>query len=48
MTYKTFTRSANNWHEFGHARKMTVSTGLSYDEARDDCKDFMGDYYASN
>jgi hypothetical protein len=37
MTYKTFLRSCNNWKEFSSARKMTVDTGLAYDEARRAC-----------
>lgn len=39
-TYKTFTRSARNWQEFASARKRTVDTGLSYDEARRACEHF--------
>jgi len=39
-TYKTFTRSARNWQEFASARKRTVDTGLSYDEARARCEHF--------
>ncbi len=36
--YKTFKRSATNWSEFAGNRKTTVSTGLTYDQAREECK----------
>jgi hypothetical protein len=39
-TYKTFKRSCRNWEEFANARKITVDTGLTYDEARERCKEF--------
>lgn len=39
-TYRTFKRSARNWHEFARARKITVKRGLSYDEARAACQKF--------
>lgn len=40
MTYRTFTRSARNWEEFARARKLTVSRGLTMDEARRQCNAF--------
>ncbi len=40
MTYRTFKRSARNWEEFASARKSTVDTGLTYDEARERCKEY--------
>ena len=39
-TYKTFKRSANSFEELVRARKITVSTRLSYEEARSDCEHF--------
>lgn len=36
--YKVFKRSARNWEEFSRARKMTVRSGLSYDEAQTMCR----------
>jgi hypothetical protein len=36
--YKTFIRSATNWDSFARARKHTVDTGLTYDEARRACQ----------
>lgn len=38
MTYKTFIRSCRNWEEFAKARKRTVDTGLTYDEAVRACE----------
>ncbi len=38
--YKTFKRSANTWSQFGSARKITVDTGLTFDEARRACERF--------
>lgn len=38
--YKTFKRSCNNWKEFSSARKITVDTGLTYDEAYRQCENF--------
>lgn len=38
--YKTFTRSVNNWSQFAKARKRTVDTGLTYDEARRACAEY--------
>lgn len=37
MAYKTFKRSARNFAEFASARKITVDTGLTIDEARRAC-----------
>ena len=39
-TYYTFKRSCRNWREFAQAEKITVETGLTYEEARAACKDF--------
>lgn len=39
-TYKTFKRSCRNWQEFATARKVTVDTGLTYAEAKRQCKEF--------
>ena len=39
-TYKTFKRSCRSWEEFASARKITVDTRLSYDEARDACREY--------
>lgn len=39
-TYKTFKRSCRNWQEFSRARKITESTGLTYDQARQQCEEF--------
>lgn len=38
--YKTFKRSCTNWHQFTHARKITVDTHLSYDQALAACEAF--------
>jgi len=39
-TYKTFKRSSRDWKSFASARKLTESTGLSYDEALRQCERF--------
>ena len=39
-TYKTFIRSCTTWRTFAKARKRTVHTRLSYDEARRACERF--------
>lgn len=39
-TYKTFKRSVTNWRAFSTARKITVDTRLTYDEALRACKAF--------
>ncbi len=36
-TYKTFKRSVKNWTEFANARKTTVSTGLTRQQAFENC-----------
>lgn len=41
--YKTFIRSCTDWKSFASARKITDSTGLTYEEARARC-----DWYNSN
>jgi hypothetical protein len=38
--YKTFKRSARSFEEFARARKITVDTGLTADEARRACDKF--------
>ena len=38
--YKTFKRSCTNFQEFARARKITEETGLTYDQARERCKEF--------
>lgn len=40
--YKTFKRSCTNWKEFAAARKITVDTDLTYNEARTRCAEFNG------
>ena len=40
MTYKTFIRSCRNWQSFAQSRKLTQSTGLTYDEARRQCQEY--------
>ena len=39
-TYRTFIRAANNWEEFAHALKTEVDTGLTLEEARQNCAEF--------
>lgn len=39
-TYRTFKRSCTDWKSFGSARKTTVDTRLSYDEARNQCQSY--------
>jgi len=39
--YKTFIRSCTDWKSFGSARKITQETGLSYEQARQRCEDYM-------
>jgi hypothetical protein len=38
--YRTFKRRARNWEEFASARKRTVSTGLTVEQAREECRDY--------
>ena len=38
--YKVFKRSATGWESFSRARKITVRTGLTLDEARRMCAEF--------
>jgi hypothetical protein len=38
--YKTFKRSCNGWKSFARARKITVDTGLTYDQAKKQCEEF--------
>jgi len=37
IRYKVFLRSATNWQQFARARKITVETNLTYEEARHYC-----------
>lgn len=39
-TYKTFKRSAKSWSQFVSARKIVVDTGLTYEQAREACREF--------
>ena len=45
--YKTFKRSAVNWEQFARARKMTESTGLTYEQARQQCEEYNRNRTAS-
>jgi hypothetical protein len=36
--YKTFIRSCTDWKSFAKARKITDSTNLTYEEARNRCE----------
>jgi hypothetical protein len=38
--YTVFIRSATNWQQFARARKTTVRTNLSYEEAQQYCHDY--------
>lgn len=38
MTYRTFKRSCTDWKSFGSARKITVDTGLTAEEALRQCE----------
>jgi hypothetical protein len=38
--YTTFKRSATGWKSFSKARKITQDTGLTYDQAKERCKEF--------
>lgn len=38
--YKTFKRSATNFKSFGSARKITQSTGLTYEQAKQECANY--------
>jgi TRAP-type uncharacterized transport system substrate-binding protein len=38
--YKTFIRSCRNWNQFAKARKITQETGLSYQTAKERCKEY--------
>jgi hypothetical protein len=38
--YRTFKRSCTDWESFARARKMTESTGLTLEEAREECDKF--------
>lgn len=39
-TYCTFLRSARNFEEFSSAEKIEVETGLTYSQARENCKEY--------
>lgn len=38
--YITFLRSARNFREFGSAQKIIQETGLSLEQAKEDCANF--------
>lgn len=38
--FKTFKRSCMGWESFSNARKVTVSTGLTEKQAREECKTY--------
>ena len=38
--YRTFKRSATSWETFASARKVTVDTGLTLEQARRACRQF--------
>ena len=38
--YKTFIRSCRNWEQFAKGRKMTQETGLTYQQAKERCKEY--------
>jgi hypothetical protein len=40
-TYKTFLRSATDWKSFASARKITQEIGLTYDQARERCQEYL-------
>lgn len=39
-TYKTFKRSCTGWRSFASARKITESTGLTYEQAKAECEEY--------
>jgi hypothetical protein len=39
-TYRTFMRSCTNWQQFCSARKRTVDTGLTYEQAQRACREY--------
>jgi len=38
--YKTFKRSCTGWESFARAKKMTQSTGLTLEQAHQECDKF--------
>lgn len=38
--YRTFLRSANSFEEFAKAEKIEQETGLTREEAKENCKNF--------
>ena len=38
--YRTFKRSAVNWQQFASAWKITVETGLTYEQAQQRCEEY--------
>lgn len=38
--YKTFKRSCQNWQQFSKAKKITQSTGQTYEQAKAQCEEF--------
>jgi hypothetical protein len=47
MAYKTFKRSVTDWKSFARARKITVDTGLTRQEAYARCEQFNKNRTAS-
>jgi hypothetical protein len=40
MTYTTFIRSCRNWEEFAHAQKTVQDVDISYEDAKEACRNF--------
>jgi len=38
--YRTFKRSCTNYPAFAKARKMTVSKGITLEQARNECEEY--------
>lgn len=38
--YRTFIRSCTDWRSFATARKVTQETGLTYEQARERCREY--------
>jgi len=38
--YRTFLRTCKNWNEFANNPKVEQETGLTYQEAREACKNY--------
>ena len=44
--YKTFIRSCRTWKQFAQGRKMTQETGLTYQGAKERCKEYNDNHNA--